>query len=217
MDEINSDCSSEFKLLRLIEASKRRKRVQLPISCLAQAIDIILEPKQKPTARMTKIRENSIAKDQDHVIALCSNRTHLVIFNTLFSKRKNLGLSVHPLFQEMRLCLLASDWDGFKEILQLLLERPYIQNGYILFLIRSCFVLLLNHPNRTPELLDNFMAACLFINDESRRIQYLKDCFLLKRTSDYSISKIINDMNEEEEEEEEELFFNSEFNSDSDD
>jgi len=61
------------------------------------------------------------------------------------------------------------------------------------------------------------MASCLKINDESRRIQYLKGCFSLKGDSAYtSRTNILKEDNEKEDEDEEEMFFYSDFSSDED-
>lgn len=187
---------------------------------LLRAIETILQPQDKKlVGRRAKIRSSYSHRDAIKVESNCTDRTSLnlaALDNRISHKSDNYGLTL--IFNEMKLCLLARDWDSYKELLAILLTSPNLSNDYVLFIIRSCFVLIFNHPYRTPGLLDNFIASCLKINDESRKIQYLKNCFLLKGDSICkSRENILKIENDEEEEEEEELFFNPDFSSDEDD
>lgn len=186
----------------------------LPKSYLLKAIDTILQPKNQ-TARKAKISANYCDSSATRVISICADRTHL----PFYCGRKPASTtdsSLTPILREMRHCLLTCDWDRYKELLLIFLQSPNLRTDFNVFTIRSCLVLLLNHPNRTPELLDNFMTACLGLDQVTRRIQYLKDCFSLKGDSVITTNK--NTLKEESiiDEENESMIFNSEFSSDVD-
>lgn len=193
-----------------------RKHVILEKNCLLRAIDTILQSqKNKSVGRKSKIESGFSAQNAMNVESNCMDRSHLPIVSSRVKHKTN-KTSLMPIVHEMRSSLLACDWDSYKELLLELLNSSNISNDYILFVVRSCFVLILNHPYRTPQLLDNFIASCLKINDESRKIQYLKDCFLLK--GDSACKSKENILKEEiEEEDEEEIIFNPDFDSDEDD
>ncbi|XP_050536484.1 uncharacterized protein LOC126902858 [Daktulosphaira vitifoliae] len=179
--------------------------IVLPTWCLMKGIDTILQDKHDE--KSYKSQKNYCHKVETEMEAQCFDHSALLVGST---NRLKLGNSLSPLMSEMRLCLLADDWDGYKQLLLMLFRSQNVSNKHIMFLIRSCFVLLLNHPNRSPGILDNFMSSCLNINDESRKIDYLEHCFRLKvnsgKDSDYTESK---------DNEEEEVFFDSEYSSDS--
>lgn len=194
----------------------KQPNIVLSKSCLLQAVETILQPQDKTIGRKSKIKANfHNSRDATDVNYCCIDRSHLAVnFNSQLKQR--LPNSLTSILNQMQLCLLAHDWDGYKELLLILFRSSNVTNDYILFSIRSCFILLFNHPNRSPELLDNFMAACLKINEESRRIKYLEGCFTLKESSACTLKmKILTEENKvHEEEEEEEMIFNSSFSSD---
>lgn len=175
-----------------------RKNVVLPKSGVLRAVEELLqEPKQrsvgKKTARTT--------------VSLCADRSLVQLaFNRYSNMTKN-DVSLLPVFREMRHCLLIGDWDNHKELLLTLLRSPNINERYIAFIIRSCFVLLFNHPNRTAELVDNFVTSCLRIKDPSKKIKYLQDCFLLRGKT--VLDCVLNDnrLDDEENVEEEMVFY----------
>lgn len=184
-------------------------------SYLLRAVETILQPQDKLIGRESKIKENfHNVRDAWGVNYFCIDRSHLAVKCNRQLKKK-IKNSLTSVLNQMQLCLLAHDWDGYKELLLILFRSPNVANDYILFSIRSCFILLFNHPNRSPELLDNFMTACLRINEESRRIQYLEKCFTLKENFASALKKnFLNNENAVNEEEEEEIIFNSSFSSD---
>lgn len=194
----------------------------LPNSDVLQAIEIILSQRDKPVGRKAKLK--ATYQDDRRMMradGLCSNKRHLQNFSSRPSNRTMKGNSLRPVFNQMRLCLLAGDWDSYKELLSVALSSPNIANDYILFAVRSCFILLLNHPHRTSEMIDNFIASCLSINEESRRKLYLQECFSLRFKSTCTEKKDISNKEiekkgeqKEEEDEEEDIFFNSDFSSD---
>lgn len=194
-------------------------QVVLPKSYLLQAIDTILRPSQskKQTSRSAKIEANYCASSAKRVISICADRTHLPFYCSRKTKNST-DSSLTPILREMRHCLLTCDWDQYKELLLMLLQSPNIRTDFNVFAIRSCFVLLLNHPNRTPNLLDDFMTSCLGLdpNQETKRKQYLKDCFSLKGDSTCITKKNILKEESDEHEQDESLFFNSDFSSDVD-
>lgn len=211
MDVIDDSDSSDNKSL------VSRKYVTLPKSCLLEAIETILQsPREKKlVGRKAKIVAEYNRQDATNVDSNCSNRSHLPIYSSRISHKTEASLM--PILNEIRFCLLAGDWDGYKELLLILFSSPNIANAYILYAIRSCFILLFNHPYRTPDMLDDFMASCLRINDKSRRIQYLEGCFSLKGDSTYTMGINIKKEKEKEKEiveEEEEMIFHSDFSSD---
>lgn len=193
--------------------------VVLPKSGVLRAIETILGERGEPVGRKAKIK----ATYQDHrrsmyVDWLCTNKLHLPVFRSHRSNKPMKGNSLRPVFDQMRLCLLAGDWDSYRELLLMTLKSPKIANDYILFAVRSCFVLLLNHPHRTSEMVDNFIASCLSINEESRKKSYLQECFSLRfkptcTEKKHTVNKETEEK-EKEEEEEEEIIFNSDFSSD---
>lgn len=191
-----------------------QKPVVLPKSRVLQAIDsILLQPETKPVDEKAQYSAMIARKDSNR----CMDKSHFPIFDVHLMNRKqgrekNLN-SLLPIISEMRHCLLAGDWNGYKELL-LILFKSYLTHGKTLFCVRSCFVLLLNHPNRTAEMLDDFIAGCLKINEEPKRIQYLHDCFTLKTSS--ACTSTSNDRNDniENDYEDEEIFFDSDFSSD---
>lgn len=200
-------------------SSESLSPIILPKNGVLQAIEMILGQRDKPVGREAKLK----ATYQDdrrkmRVDSLCTNKRHLRNFCSRPSNRTLKGNSLRPVFSQMRLCLLAGDWDSYKELLLEAFNSPSIANDYILFAVRSCFVLLLNHPHRTSEIIDNFIASCLSINEKSRRGLYLQECFSLRFKPTCIEKKDIVDneieKKEEEEEEEEEIFFNSDFSSD---
>lgn len=195
---------------------KSRNRIVLPKSCVLQAIETILEPrKSEPVGRRAKINATYKADRASMFVDwLCTDKTHLPIYCSRSSCKTMKENSLKPVLNEMRLCLLAGDWDGYKELLSVSLKSPNIESDYILFSVRSCFVLLLNHPHRTAEMIDNFITSCLSINEESRRKSYLQECFSFRVKSACTENKDIVHKETEEEEKEEEIFFNSDFSSD---
>ncbi|XP_008184887.1 uncharacterized protein LOC100571780 [Acyrthosiphon pisum] len=208
MEHSDSDCW-ETSSTESIDLSP----IVLPNSCVLQAIEMILGQRSEPVGRKAKIK----ATYQDdlrsmRVDSLCTNKQHLRNFSSRPSNKTIKGNSLRPVFNQMRLCLLAGDWDSYKELLSIALSSPNIANDYILFAVRSCFILLLNHPHRTSEMIDNFIASCLSINEESKRKLYLQECFSLRFKPTCTETK--DTVNEEIEEEEEEIFFNSDFSSD---
>lgn len=213
MEGTDSDSSDEELYVNYYLS---RKHVVLEKSCLLRAIDTILQSqKNKSVGRKSKIESGCSAQSAIRVESCCMDRSHLPFCSSRIKQKTN-KTSLMPIVHEMRSSLLACDWDSYKELLLELLNSPNILDDYILFVVRSCFVLMLNHPYRTPQLLDNFIASCLRINDESRKLQYLKDCFSLKGDSACkSRENILKD--EIEEEDEEEIFFNPDFSSDEDD
>lgn len=184
------------------------KHVILPKKWVLQAIDAILETPKKPVGKISKVSEAFGTRGNPHkTVGLCTDKSHLLSHGRFVYKTKHKSKQSHslmPILNEMRLCLLAQDWDNYKKLLLILFESPNLPKSYVLYAVRSCFVLLLNHPKRTAEMLDNFIASCLFINDESRKIQYLKDCFTLKAKID----------DESDDESDEEIIFNSDYSSD---
>lgn len=189
------------------------KHVILPKSNVLQAIDAILETPKKPVGKIRKVYEAFSSHENAHkTVNLCMDKSHLLGHGRFVYKAKHKlkhNHSLMPILNEMRLCLLAQDWENYKKLLLLLFESPNLPKDYVLYAVRSCFVLLLNHPKRTAEMLDNFMAGCLYINDRSRRIQYLKDCFTLKAVQPLN-TEIANESNDESDEE---IFFNSDYSS----
>jgi hypothetical protein len=174
---------------------------------------MILQP-QKQTAKKAKIIANYCESSATRVISICADRTHLPFYCSR-KPTSTTDSSLTPILREMRHCLLTCDWDQYKELLLMLLQSPNLRTDFNVFTTRSCLVLLLNHPNRTPELLDNFMTACLGLDQVTRRSQYLKDCFSLKRNS--TITTKENTLKEESIiDEDESMIFNSEFSSDVD-
>lgn len=196
---------------------KRLTTVELPRSWLLQGVEALLQKPPEAVGRMARIKAAHAKTNALTVDHECSDRTNLIFRPGQNMRKLKLESSLNPILNEMRLCLLASDWEGYKKLLLILFRAHNLKSGYIFFVIRSCFILLLNHPNRTPELLDDFMAGCLKLNEESRRIKYLKDCFLLKETKlDAKNPKKNISSDEESEEEDEEIFFERDFNSDTD-
>jgi len=199
---------------------KPRNPVVLPRSCVFQAIETILESRKSiPVGRKAKINATyNIHRQSTRVDWMCSNKIHLPVYRSRFSRSSSKAMkenSLQPVFNEMRLCLLAGDWDSYKELLSISLKSPNIANDYILFSVRSCFVLLLNHPHRTSEMIDNFIASCLSINEESKMKSYLQECFSLRVSTCTEKKEIVHKKEDKkEEEEEEEIFFNSDFSSD---
>ncbi|VVC32116.1 Hypothetical protein CINCED_3A010339 [Cinara cedri] len=190
--------------------------VGFPKSYLLQAVELILQPKSVPVGRKAKIMGKWNKIDAMKVNSLCSDQSHLPVYSSIMLYRENPLRSLSPILNEMRLCLLAGDWDGYKDLLLLVLRSSIVSSGYILFVIRSSFILLFNHPNRTPQVLDTFLRACIYLTDH-RRIKYLESCFTFKGTLAHLLDKTvmnIEDNEKEEEEEEEEIIFNSEFSSD---
>lgn len=190
----------------------------LPKSYILQAIDMILQPTQskKQSGRNAKIDNNYCKKSATRVISICADRTHLPYYCSR-KPTNTIDSSLTPILKEMRHCLLTCEWDKYKELLLMLLQSPNIRTDFNVFAIRSCFVLLLNHPNRTPELLDNFMTACLGLDQVTRRIQYLKDCFSLKGDSACTTEKnTLVEVTIENEEDDVSMIFNSDFSSDAD-
>jgi len=191
--------------------------VVLPKNGVLQAIEMILSQRAEPVGKKANIKATYQADKRSMTVEyLCSNKLHLQIFSNRPKYRAIKCNSLRPIFNQMRLCLLAGDWDSYKELLVIALKSSSIANDYILFAVRSCFVLLLNHPHRTSEMIDNFIASCLCINEESRRKSYLQECFSLRFKSSNTEKKDIVDekIEEKEEEEEEEIIFNSDFSSD---
>lgn len=186
--------------------------IVLPNSGVLQAIELILGQRNEPVGRKAKIKATYQDRRSMRVDSLCTNKRHLQNFSSRPSNRTLKGNSLRPVFNQMRLCLLAGDWDSYKELLSVALSSPNIANDYILLAVRSSFILLLNHPHRTSEMIDNFIASCLGINEVSKRKSYLQACFTLKFKPTCTEKKDI--VNEEIEEEEEEIFFNSDFSSD---
>jgi len=208
MKQSDSDCW-ETSSTESIDSSP----IVLPNSGVLQAIEMILGQRNEPVGRKAKIKATYRDDRRSmRVDSLCTNKRHLKNFSSRPSNRTIKGNSLRPVFNQMRLCLLAGDWDSYKELLLVALSSPNIANDYILLAVRSCFVLLLNHPHRTSEMIDNFIASCLSINEESRRKLYLQECFSLRFKPTCTEKKDI--VNEEIEEEEEEIFFNSDFSSD---
>lgn len=217
MDDTDISSSVEDYVESTSSESKCNNPVVFPKSHLLQAIEMILQP-TKPVGRKAKIADNfHTYHDAMKVDAHCVDRSYLPFYSSRILYKSNPERSFGPILTEMRLCLLACDWDGYKDLLLVLFRSSNIPNRHILLTVRSCFVLLFNHPNRTPQLLDNFMASCLYINDQFKRLEYLKSCFSLKGTSacsldTKSLNKEIIEV-EEEEEAEDEIFFNSDFSS----
>lgn len=189
------------------------KHVVLPKSHMLQAIDAILETPKKPVGKISKVSQSFSTHANPHkIVSLCTDKSHLLGYGRFVYKAKHKSKHNHsllPILNEMRLCLLAKDWDNYKKLLLILFESPNLPKSYILYAVRSCFVLLLNHPKRTAEMLDNFITACLHINEESRKIQYLKDCFTHKAEHLLN-TEIANGSGDENEE----IFFNSDYSSD---
>lgn len=169
----------------------------LPKSGVLQAVEELLqESEQRPMSKKART-----------TVCLCANRSHVQLaFNRYSNSTKN-DVSLLPVIREMRHCLLIGDWDSYKELLSTLLGSPNINKRYIAFVVRSCFVLLFNHPNRTSELVDNFVASCLRIKDPSKKIKYLHDCFLLR--GKMTLDCVLNDnrVDDEENVEEEMVFY----------
>jgi len=211
MEQSDNDCWDS-------SSSESLPSIILPKSGVLQAIEIILGQRDEPVGRKAKLKATyKDEKRKMRVDGLCTNKRHLRHFCSRPSNRTLKGNSLRPIFSQMRLCLLAGDWDSYKELLSVALNSPSIASDYILFAVRSCFVLLLNHPHRTSEIIDNFIASCLSINEKSRRRLYLQECFSLRFKPSCIEKKDIvdNDIEKkEEEEEEEEIFFNSDFSSD---
>lgn len=209
MQGTKSDNSSDDESL----TNRMSRKHVLPKSRLLEAIEKVLESQEKkPVGREAKIIASYNRHKAIRIDCNCADRSHLPLCSS-----RNVDTGLMPIFNELRLCLLAGDWDNYKELLLVLFSSPNIANDYILFAVRSCFVLLFNHPCRSPDILDNFMASCLKINDESRRIQYLEGCFSLKGDSAYTSKKNIlkeESEKEDEDEDEEEIFFYSDFSSD---
>lgn len=214
-DSDGRDSSDEQNFLNCLS----KQHVVLPKCYVLQAIDSILQPETtKPADEEAKSDAEVAAKANNHS-SYCMDKSLFPIFGeSVLNKqlrREKYKHSLLPIMSEMRHCLLAGDWDGYKELLLILFKCPNLSEGRIVFCIRSCFVLLFNHPKRTAEMLDNFIACCLRINEQSKRIQYLQDCFTLKTSSagtSTSNAQIGNNQNDSEEEEE--MFFNSDFSSD---
>jgi len=203
----SSECCSKSSLSPVV----------LPKSGVLQAIEMILDQPPEPVGKKANIKAAyQYDRRSMKVEYLCSSKLHLQIFSGRPKYKALKCNSLRPVFNQMRLCLLAGDWDSYKELLVMALKSPNIASDYILFAVRSCFVLLLNHPHRTSEMIDNFIASCLSINEESRRKSYLQECFSLRFKSACTENKDIVDkeIEEKEEEEEEEIIFNSDFSSD---
>lgn len=188
-----------------------QKPVVLPKSCILQGIDSILQQLEK---KPVDEEEAMIARINFNC---CMDKSHFPILDANIKSRKqgrekNLN-SLLPIINEMRHCLLVGDWNGYKELL-LILFKSSLTPSKTVFCIRSCFILLLNHPNRTAEMLDNFIAGCLRINEETKKIQYLQDCFTLKTSSDHMSTSNVQIDNDENDNEDEEIFFDSDFSSD---
>lgn len=211
-DSVSGDTSDSDYAAVQSDKCKCNNPVVLPKSRLLQAVEMILRPKG-PVGRKAKIAVSfRNYYDAKKVDARCADRSHLPVYSSRILHKSNPERSFGPILSEMRLCLLAGDWDGYKDLILVLLRSSNVSNGHLLLVIRSCFVLLFNHPNRAPLLLDNFMASCLYINDQSRRMKYLEDCFLLKETC--ALGKTNKEIQEEEDEEDEvEIIFNSDFSS----
>jgi len=199
------------------KAKRLRKRRQngsncenvLPKSRVMEAIEMVSRCyEKKPVGRKAKLAANYDKDGVRNVHRICANRSHLPSQASRFTDKCVGVCRFHPVLNELRLCLLAGDWDNYKELLLILFSSPNINKKYILFLIRSCFVLLFNHPYCTPDLLDNFMTTCLRINETSKRIQYLRDCFLLKTDPAFTSTE---ETQKEEKEEEEETYFYSDY------
>lgn len=190
------------------------KHVVLPKSYVLQAVDAILETPKKPVGKKSKVcKAFSAHENPDKIVSLCTDKSHLQGYGRFVYKTKHKSRHNHsliPILHEMRLCLLAKDWDSYKKLLLILFESPNLPISYILYAVRSCFVLLLNHPKRTAKMLDKFMASCLYIRDQSTRMLYLKDCFTLKGVE--PIYTVI--ANESGDESDDEIFFHSDFSSD---
>lgn len=217
----DSTSTSDISLIDKVSKPVKRQiktkinNIDLPKNYLMQAIETILESHVKLVGRKLKISNTyNNPNVATKVNTLCSDRSHLLIYCNKSSDKRKLENSLKPIFDELRLCLLACDWDNYKELLLILFRSSNVKDVYIMFSIRSCFILLLNHPNRTPEMLDNFMASCLSINEKSRRLEYLKNCFSLKGTSSSTLNRNLSKDDEEEEEDDEEIFFNSSYSSD---
>lgn len=200
-------------------AERRLSPVVLPKSGVLQAIEMIMGQQDERVGRMANIKD-TYQDDHRSMVAnsLCTNKLHLSLFSARPRFKHLRGNSLRPVFNQMRHCLLAGDWNSYKELLLVALKSPNIANDYIVFMVRSCFVLLLNHPHRTSEMIDNFIASCLGINEESRRKSYLQECFSLRFKPTCTETKDIDDKEieekKEEEEEEEEIIFNTDFSSD---
>lgn len=185
-----------------------RKNVVLPKNDVLRAVEELL---QVPEQRL-------VDKKARTVVSLCADRTHVrLAFNRYANTTKN-DVSLFPVIREMRHCLLTGDWDSYKELLSTLLGSPNINERYITFVVRSCFVLLFNHPNRKSEMVDNFVASCLMIKDHSKRVKYLQDCFLLRgrialHKNVLNDNQMADEENVEEEDVEEEIVFYSECSS----
>lgn len=222
---VSGSDSSENELLTNFIA---RKNTVLPRSCLLRAIDAIAG--QRPVVgRRAKINATSIGRKAritaahtalvaPRVDAHCVDRSHLPVNCSYAGPGYRYCNSLTPVVREMRLCLLAADWDGYKELLLALLRSSNPRNRYFLFAVRSCYTLLLNHPDRTPELLDDFMAACMNVADDGPgRARHLRSCFDLRRIDDTGNGAVpAPKMEIDDEDEEEEMFFDADFSSDDD-
>lgn len=207
---LSGDTSDSDYAAAQSDECKCNNPVVLPKSRLLQAVEMILRPTE-PVGRKANIAASfRNYYDAMKVDARCADRSHLPIYSSRILHKSNPERSFGPILTEMRLCLLACDWDGYKDLLLVLFRSSNISNGHLLLVVRSCFIVLFNHPNRTPQLLDDFMASCLYINDQSKRIKYLEGCFLLKNTC--SLGQTNKEI-QEEEEDEEEIIFNSDFSS----
>ncbi|XP_050429727.1 uncharacterized protein LOC126838953 [Adelges cooleyi] len=194
--------------------SERELHVQelvLPKSCILKAIDSMLQSdsvnNDQEVKNMKSVYSRKVSMEMG---AQCYDHSVFPDYNGRSVDNVFLSNSLRPVMLEMRLALLAGDWDNYKELLLMLFSSPNVSNKHIMFLIRSCFVLMLSHPKRTPELLDQFMCSCLNINEESRRLQYLEQCFKLIETRADDLDNI------SETSEEEMLFYSDISNSDSD-
>lgn len=225
MDDADGDSSSGSSENELLTNFLARKNTVLPMSCLQRALDAIAGPrpsvgrkaKNADTAalvgRKAKIVAAHTALEAPLVDSHCADRSHLPMHCSHTDTDNRFSNSLAPLMREMRLCLLAADWDGYKALLLVLLRSSNLKKHYALYAVRSCFALLLNHPARTPEMLDDFMASCLNMpDDRSGSTRYLRSCFDLQRTEDVAEDVLESKMDIADDDEE--MFFDADFSSD---